>query len=176
MFQRMRCVNGQLATAAIVWFARQVFPSVLTQVLDARFVIVGKNPPEEVSSLSGRNGPIQVTGYVSDPTPYLAETAVLIVPLHAGGGMRVKIPDAWCWGLPVVSTSVGAEGIDVRAGQNILIADSPETLAAAVIRVLQNRELGVELGQSGRHWVKERYNWRKQYSAWDAVYEGLVPS
>ena len=99
----------------------------LTRVVpDARFVIIGKNPPEEVTALSNGDGRIQVTGYVSDPSPYLVETAAFIVPLHAGGGMRVKIPDAWCWGLPVVSTPIGAEGIDVRAGQNILIEDSPE--------------------------------------------------
>jgi glycosyltransferase involved in cell wall biosynthesis len=158
----------------VLWFAHEVFPSVLAQVPETQFVIIGKNPPEEIRALALQNPNIQVTGYVANPTPYLAETAVFIVPLRAGGGMRVKIPDAWCWGVPVISTSIGAEGTDVQHGSNALIADTPEDLAAEVVRVLQNPTLGEGLRQSGRRWVEERYNWRQVYSRWDEVYARLV--
>jgi glycosyltransferase involved in cell wall biosynthesis len=149
---------------------------VLQAVPEARFVVVGKDPPQEVRDLALQVRNVQVTGYVPDPTPYLAETGVFIVPLHAGGGMRVKIVDAWCWGVPVVATSVGAEGIEVEAGGNALIADEPEALAAAVVRVLEDEALGEALRANGRRWVEARYNWRTVYPAWDAVYAGLAES
>lgn len=158
----------------VLWFAGEVLPQVLEEVPGARFVIVGKDPPREVQALEGRIRNVQVTGYVTDPGPYLAETAVFIVPLRAAGGMRVKILDAWCWGVPVVSTSVGAEGIEVREGRNILIADTPRALARAVVRVLRSPALGQELRQDGRRWVEQRYDWRRVYPRWDEVYEALI--
>jgi glycosyltransferase involved in cell wall biosynthesis len=158
----------------VLWFAHEVFPHVLAQVPETQFVIIGKNPPEEIRALALQNPNIQVTGYVANPTPYLAETAVFIVPLRAGGGMRVKIPDAWCWGVPVISTSIGAEGTDVQHGSHALIADTPEDLAAEVVRVLQNPALGEQLRNNGRRWVEEHYNWRQVYGRWDEVYERLV--
>ncbi len=83
---------------------------------------MGKNPPPEVQALAA-DPAIVVTGYVPDPTPYLAAADPFVVPLHAGGGMRVKILDAWLWGLPIVSTSIGAEGIELADGEHILIED-----------------------------------------------------
>jgi glycosyltransferase involved in cell wall biosynthesis len=115
-----------------------------------------------------------VTGYVEDLTPYLAETAAFVVPLHAAGGMRVKIVDAWCWGLPVVSTPIGAEGIDLRDGENLLIADTPEAFARAVVTVLQEPQVQARLRANGRRWVEERYDWRRVYPAWDEVYARLM--
>ncbi len=95
-------------------------------------------------------------GYVAELGPYLAETAVFIVPLHAAGGMRVKIVDAWSWGLPVVSTSIGAEGIAVRDGENALIADSAPDFAQAVVWLFQVRAMQRRLGVQVRRWVEER--------------------
>ena len=89
--------------AGVLWFAREVLPRVWQAVPNARFVVVGKNPPAEVQALAA-DPRIEVTGYVPDPTPYLAISDAFVVPLHAGGGMRVKILDAWLWGQPVVAT------------------------------------------------------------------------
>jgi glycosyltransferase involved in cell wall biosynthesis len=157
-----------------LWFAWEVFPQVLEQVPRAQFVVVGKDPPREVRTLPMHVRNVEVTGYVPDPKPYLAETAVFIVPLKAGGGMRVKIVDAWCWGVPIVSTSIGAEGIAVEDGCNILIADTPAAMAEAVARVLDERALGERLRENGRQWVKQRYDWRQVYSRWNQVYEKLI--
>jgi glycosyltransferase involved in cell wall biosynthesis len=88
--------------------------------------------------------------------------------------MRVKIVNAWCWGLPVVSTTIGAEGIVFQEGENILIANTPEAFASAVVQVLTDRSVGDRLRAAGRHWVEERYNWRRIYSAWDEVYQRLL--
>ncbi len=158
----------------VLWFAQEVFPRVLAQVPEARFVVIGKDPPREVRALPQKAQDVEVTGYVPDPVAYLAETAAFIVPLHAAGGMRVKILDAWCWGVPIVSTSIGAEGIAVRDGEDILIADTPDTFAQAVVRVLKDPTLGERFRQNGRRWVEERYNWRRVYARWDEVYRRLL--
>jgi glycosyltransferase involved in cell wall biosynthesis len=113
---------------------------------------------------------IEVTGYVSDLTSLLAETGAFIVPLHAGGGMRVKILDAWNWGLPIVSTTIGAEGIVVEPEENILIADEADTFAQATIRLLTEPSLADKLVQNGRQTVLEKYSWQKIYTAWDTIY------
>jgi glycosyltransferase involved in cell wall biosynthesis len=86
--------------------------------------------------------------------------------------MRVKIVEAWRWGLPIVSTTLGAEGIDYRDGENILIADTPADFAVAVMRLLRIPELNRRLRVNGRQWVEERYDYRRVYSAWDEVYQG----
>lgn len=152
----------------ILWFAQQVFPKIQDKVPDAILTAIGKNPP------AGLTGPgIETTGYVVDPMPYLAETAAFIVPLHAGGGMRVKILDAWSWGLPIVSTTIGAEGIDIEPGSDILIADTAEDFAQAVIRILDDKTLSRRLSQNGRQTVLEKYNWQTVYAAWDCVYQEL---
>jgi len=154
----------------VLWFAERAFPRVLEHAPEAHFTIVGKNPPEVVESLPQRVRNIHVTGYVPDPGPYLKQAAAFIVPLHAGGGMRVKIVDAWGWGLPVVSTTIGAEGIEVRDGENILLADTPDDFAAAVLHLLKEPAAGERLRANGRAWVEERYNWRRIYPAWDQIY------
>jgi len=158
----------------VLWFAREVFPRVLAEIPEARFVVVGKDPPQEVQDLMLQVRNVQVTGYVPDPEPYLAETAVFIVPLRAGGGMRVKIVDAWSWGMPIVSTSIGAEGIEIAEGENILIGDTPEALAGAVVRVLKEPALGERLRSQGRTWVEAHYHWRSVYPAWEDVYARLI--
>jgi glycosyltransferase involved in cell wall biosynthesis len=149
----------------ILWFARQVFPAIRAQHPQAVLTVIGKNPPAGLE----RPG-VEVTGYAPDPAPYLAETAAFIVPLHAGGGMRVKIVDAWNWGLPIVSTTIGAEGIAVAPERNILMADTPETFAAAVNRLLADPELARRLRREGRSAVTTQYNWRVIYPAWDSIY------
>ncbi len=156
----------------VLWFAREVWQAIHAQYPQARFTVVGRNPPESVAQLHGKDN-IEVTGYLPDLATVLAETGALVVPLRAGGGMRVKILDAWCWGLPIVSTSIGAEGINLQDGQNLLLADSPAAFAEKVIAVLQDSQLQTRLRQNGRLWVEQQYDWRRVYSAWDDVYAGL---
>jgi polysaccharide biosynthesis protein PslH len=157
----------------VLWFAREVWPKVIEHVPQATFTIAGKNPPAEIQSLpANQNGgaSIQVTGYVPDPQPYLERAAVFIVPLLSGSGMRVKIVDAWRWGLPVVSTTIGAEGIQCRHGENLLIADQADDFARAVVQVLLDPVLSQQLRVNGRRWVEEHYDWHSVYTAWDSIY------
>ena len=115
-------------------------------------------------------GKVEVAGYVTDPSPFLAETAVFIIPLLAGGGMRVKILDAWAWALPVVTTPLGAEGIQVRGRENALVADTPGEFARAVVGLLRNPQFSSCLAREGRRTLERLYDWRKVYQAWDEIY------
>jgi glycosyltransferase involved in cell wall biosynthesis len=157
----------------VMWFAREAWPQVQAQFPEACLTVVGKNPPPELLALNESHG-IEVTGYVPDLDQILAETAVFIVPLRAGGGMRVKILDTWCWGLPIVSTSIGAEGIDLGQDETILIADSAAEFAQAVRHVLGDPDRAQRLRINGRSWVEQQYDWRRVYQAWDKVYAKLL--
>ena len=153
-----------------LWFARQVWLRVRQRLPQATFTLVGKNPPEAVRALQSEGTGIRITGYVPDPLPYLERAAAFVVPLFSAGGMRVKIVDGWRWGLPVVSTSIGAEGIRYTDGENILIRDDAEGFAEAIIRLLQDQEMNRKLRQNGRRWVEEKYDWERVYPAWEEVY------
>ncbi len=153
----------------VAWFAHEAWPQVRANFPEARLTIVGKNPPPMLTDMHGTNG-IEVLGFVPDVRSILAETAVFIVPLRAGGGMRVKILDTWCWSLPIVSTRIGAEGIVVQDGENILLADTADELAQAVKRVLGEAKLADRLRKNGRQWIESQYDWRTTYHAWDDIY------
>ena len=158
--------------AGITWFARETWPAVRAAAPGVTLTVIGKSPPGELLELAAAwDSGIEVMGYVDDPRPYLAETAVFVVPLRAGGGMRVKIVEAWQWGLPVVATTIGAEGIHCRDGEDLLLADTSEALASAVRRVLREPGLADKLGAAGRRQVEQHYDWAAEYAAWDAVYE-----
>lgn len=152
----------------VAWFLEQVWPQVDRP--DATCVVVGKHPPAVLQASAAALTNVTVTGYVADLTPHLAETAAFVVPLSAGGGMRVKIVDAWSWGVPVVSTTIGAEGLVYTAGKELLLADTPEDFAAAVQLLLDDRRIGDSLVEAGRRRVAATYDWRTVYGAWDAIY------
>jgi glycosyltransferase involved in cell wall biosynthesis len=162
----------------VLWFAREVLPLVLSDVPEACFTIAGKNPPAPVTALAVPGSPlaghVNITGFVADPVPLLRASRAMIVPLLAGGGMRVKIVDGWRWGLPIVATTVGAEGISYQDGENILLADEPAAFAQAVVRLLTDNELANRLRQNGRRWVEVHYNWQTVYEQVGAVYQALA--
>jgi glycosyltransferase involved in cell wall biosynthesis len=160
----------------IVWFAREVWPRVIQRVPATVLTVIGKDPPMELVQSALANVSFDITGYVSDPMPYLRETAAFVVPLRAGGGMRVKIVDAWSWGLPVVSTTVGAEGLEYHDGDNLLIGDTPEAFAQSLVRLLTEPELAARVSAAGRRTIEECYDWHKIYPAWDEVYEEALSS
>ena len=152
------------------WFAREVYPLVRRAVPEARFVVMGARPPASVRRLADEDPSIEVTGYVEDPRPYLERSAALIVPVRAGGGMRVKILEALARGIPIVSTTIGFEGIDLTPGEHLLIGDTPEAFADGLVRLLQTPELGRRIAASGRAVAEQRYDWRAVNAEVEAVY------
>ena len=160
----------------VLWFAHEVYPLIRQQRPDVCFDIVGARPPQEIVALDGGSTGIHVTGYVADPTPYLQRAALVVVPLRAGGGMRVKILNALAQGIPIVSTTLGYEGIEVTPGRDILVGDTPETFAAQVLRVLNNPDLGRQLAANGRKLMQEAYDYRNACRPLDDVYGRITPS
>src|SRR6185295_10816651 len=121
-------------------FARDVWPVIHQRQPGLRFTIVGRNPPAAITDLCSAPG-IEVTGSVADVGPYYREALAAVVPLNVGGGSRLKILEAMAAGVPVVSTKLGAEGLDVSDGENILLAETTAQLARGILNVIKSREL-----------------------------------
>lgn len=142
---------------AVVWFAKEVFPLVRKQAPEARFVIVGGRPTDRVEALSGAS--VDVTGFVEDVRPYVAKAAVYVIPIRIGGGVRFKALEAIASGVPVVSTTVGVEGISVADGEELLFADDAPSFAAAILRLLREPRVGKQMALKARRLAEERYDW-----------------
>ena len=143
---------------AVEYFADDLLPILKQRDSSIESTFVGRNPPEHIVRRDGVGG-VHITGTVDDVRPYIEEAGVYIVPLRIGGGSRLKILEALAMQKPVVSTSVGAEGLEVTDGQDILIADTPSEFADQVMRLFDNPDLARQLGQRGRELVEKRYGW-----------------
>lgn len=144
---------------AVRFFLEDIFPRVKRDEPRATAVLVGRAPPSWLRTLVGSRPDVTLTGTVADMRPHLASAAVYVVPLRIGGGTRLKILEAMAMGLPMVSTSVGCEGLHVAADRELLIADDPEDFAAATVRLLRDRALAARLGRAGRQRVESTYGW-----------------
>ena len=143
---------------AVTSFAREVWPALRARQPETIFTIVGKDPAPQVRELTSMPG-VEVTGTVDSVRPYYREALAAVVPLKVGGGSRLKILEAMAAGVPVVSTTLGAEGLDVSDDENILIADTNEQLIEAILSLIENAELRERLVASGRALVSSRYDW-----------------
>jgi glycosyltransferase involved in cell wall biosynthesis len=143
----------------LIYFLTRIFPAIEARVPDVQLKIVGGNPPPEIRAYDARPN-IEVTGYVKDVRAYMARARALIVPLRSGGGTRLKILEGLSYGVPTVSTTVGAEGLDLTDEQHLLLGDTPEAFADQVVRLLGDAELQRRLSVAGRRVVEERYSWQ----------------
>jgi len=132
-----------------------ILPLVRSEVPDATVELVGREPGRDVTALAGPA--TVVVGPVPDMAPHLAHASVLVVPLRSGGGTRLKILEAMAAGLPVVSTAKGVEGIAATPGEHLLIAETSEEIAAAVVRLCRQPALGLRLATAARSLVDDRY-------------------
>jgi glycosyltransferase involved in cell wall biosynthesis len=143
---------------AMLWFCREIFPRIRADEPKASIVIVGRAPTPAVHRLASDHG-VTVTGRVDDVRPYMKEAAAYVVPLRIGGGTRLKIFEAMAMGKAIVSTAVGAEGLPVTDGRDVLIADEPRAFASAVVALLRDVDRRRALEQAARALVVERYDW-----------------
>jgi glycosyltransferase involved in cell wall biosynthesis len=147
---------------AVQWFARNVWPIIRAERRDATWSIVGREPSSEVLELAKLEG-VEVTGTVSDPAVRIAEAAVCIDPMQAGGGMQNKLIEFLASAKPVVSTSVANEGIHAVPGEHLLIADSPEEFARAVLHLLSDPETRDTMGARARQFVLNNWTWEAHF-------------
>jgi polysaccharide biosynthesis protein PslH len=140
-----------------LWLIKKVWPLVLKEVHDAHLTLVGRKPPPSLESLACGN--IAVTGQVPSVEEYINKASCSVVPLWIGSGMRYKILESFSLAKAVVSTTLGAEGIELENGKHILISDKPDGFAEAVIKILMDTELRDTLGQNARKLVEEKYSW-----------------
>jgi sugar transferase (PEP-CTERM/EpsH1 system associated) len=145
----------------ILYFVDAILPLIQRQCPQISLEVVGRSPSRKLQALAEREKSMRLTGWVEDIRPFVARTQVCIVPLRIGGGTRLKIFEAMAMGKAVVSTSVGAEGLPVRHGENILLADTPDDFARSVISLLRDSDQRERLGASARALVQERYSWPK---------------
>ncbi|HEX2171255.1 MAG TPA: glycosyltransferase family 4 protein, partial [Dehalococcoidia bacterium] len=142
---------------AAVWLVRAILPRVWAVRPDVRLTLVGRSPAPAVRALAGER--VEVTGYVLDIRPRVWESDLYVVPLRAGGGTRFKVLEGLALGVPVLTTSLGAEGIGGQPGEHYLVADGAPAFASAILSAIDDGPRRRELIQNGRQFVRSRYDW-----------------
>lgn len=154
----------------VMWWLCEGYEHLRTLCPDVTYDIVGARPPQSLQVLAANYKGVRVHGYVAHAEPFWKHSTVLAVPLLSGGGMRVKILEAMAMGIPVVSTTIGCEGLVVRNGEHLLIADTAKGFSEACAKILQDRELAARLAFNARQLILERYNAKVALRALDAIY------
>lgn len=154
------------------WLLREVFPRIIARRPDARLFLVGRNPSAALCAAAGPR--VTVTGMVPDVRPYVAEASVFIAPIRIGSGTRLKILEAMAMGKSVVSTTVGAEGIDYTEGTHLAIADTPDAFAERVVQLFDRDDERRALGRAGRELVTATYDWNTIGDRLEGVYAGIA--
>ncbi|MGO9615414.1 MAG: glycosyltransferase family 4 protein [Bryobacteraceae bacterium] len=157
---------------AVIHFVQDIWPRIAAAHPEAHFKIIGGRPPPSLLALAGPR--VELTGFVPDLRPHLAAAAAVVVPLRLGGGTRLKIVEAMAMGKAIVSTTLGAEGIEAVPGRDLLVEDQPAAFADAVNRLLTQSGLAARIGQSARQVAVERYAWSGSAHALEDFYRQLL--
>ena len=144
---------------AVGWFLREIFPLILEKKPETTFTVIGRNPPDWL--LKYQSDRVRFTGVIDDVRPALKEGTLEVVPLRIAGGSRLKILEAFAARIPVLSTSIGAEGLDIEDGRNIVLADEPQAFADRCLRLLDDPDRRNRLAEEGRRVVDEQYDWNR---------------
>ena len=147
----------------LLWFIEEVWPLLVKRHPDLLFDIVGKNPDQRLQQAVAPHRGITLKGFVPDLQEIYRDSRVSVAPLLFGSGMKVKVLDAMARGMPTVTTSVGAEGIDLEPGKHLLLADDPAAMAASIDSLLTDPQLWQRLQHNSRALISERYTWRQLF-------------
>ncbi len=145
----------------IRWFIETILPRIRAEIPQATFTVAGRMPSPGLLALAARSRGVTIAGRVPDMRPFMERAGVYVVPLRVGGGTRIKIYEAMAMGVPIVSTTVGAEGLPVIDGEELLIADSPDEFAAAVVRLIRDRAFAQSLANRGQQRVCREFSWQR---------------
>lgn len=159
--------------SAIRWFQTRVWPPLKRSWPELQWKIIGKNPGA-VRELVRGDSKIQLTGPVEDAISELASARIAVVPILGGSGTRIKILEAWAAGTAVVSTTIGAQGLQARDEEHLLLADTADQFVAAVARLLSSPEDRARIGSAGRQLYEQRYTWPKAWEALDSLFGNLA--
>ncbi len=143
---------------AALWFAQDILPLIRRELPNAHFYVVGQSPHTRLDVLRGQAG-ITLTGLVPEIIPYLQAASVFVVPLRMGSGTRLKVLEAMACGCPIVSTPIGAQGLTITDGQELLLAEEAQAFAQAVIKLHRDPDLARQIGRQARQFVKTYYDW-----------------
>jgi sugar transferase (PEP-CTERM/EpsH1 system associated) len=153
------------------WFVDEILPLIRRRRPQCSLVIVGRRPPRRIADLGRQDPRITVTGTVDDIRPYLWNSSAAVVPLRIGGGTRLKIFEAMAARIPVISTSVGAEGLPVSPGEHILIADSPQAFADRCLELLETPGLRSRIVETAWEMISSRFSWEQVTSCFERILE-----
>lgn len=153
----------------VLYFAREILPLIRKHRPETTLAIVGRTPPPSITELASADPRIQVTGTVPDIRPYLWNSAVSIVPLRIGGGTRLKIYEAMAAQIPVVSTTIGAEGLSVNPPDDIRIADAPDAFATRCLELLASPETRVAVSRAAWQMVNSHFSWEQVARAFEKI-------
>jgi polysaccharide biosynthesis protein PslH len=156
----------------VIHFVQDIWPRIAAAHPDAHCKIIGGRPPPTLLALAGPR--VELTGFVPDLRPHLAAAAAVVVPLRLGGGTRLKIVEAMAMGKAIVSTTLGAEGIEAVRGRDLLVEDQPAAFADAVSHLLAEPGLAARIGKSARQVAVERYGWSEAAQALEKFYRNLM--
>jgi glycosyltransferase involved in cell wall biosynthesis len=157
----------------VTYFVQEIWPRIAEVHPKARLKIIGGQAPPSVLEFA-RPGAVEFTGFVSDLRPHLAAAAAVVVPLRFGGGTRLKIVEAMAMGKAIVSTTLGAEGIEAVAERDVLVEDRPAAFADAVNRLLAEPSFAARVGQSARQLVEQRYGWNAAARTLERFYREIL--
>jgi glycosyltransferase involved in cell wall biosynthesis len=156
----------------VIHFVRDIWPRIALAHPDARCKIIGGGAPSSLHALAGPR--VELTGFVPDLRPHLAAAAAVVVPLRLGGGTRLKIVEAMAMGKAIVSTTLGAEGIEAVPGRDLLVEDDPASFGDALNRLLAEPSLAARIGQAARQRALERYAWSGAARALETFYGRIM--
>ena len=162
-------MNYQPNADAAFWFIEKVLPIIRQTRPDVRLRVIGRDPPGALRRLAEKSEGVEVTGTVDEVLPLLRECVMLVVPLRAGSGVRLKIMESLSAGLPIVSTSIGAEGLSLESGTDLLIADDAPSFAQAVLRLVGDPELRRSMAQKGKQRALADYSWQESAASLAAL-------
>jgi glycosyltransferase involved in cell wall biosynthesis len=158
---------------SLLSFYFNVFPAIVQEYPDTQFRIIGPDPPEVIRNLASEAN-VAVTGYVDDVRPYLAKTSLVVVPMLRGTGMKSKVLEAMAMGKPVISTSIGVQGIEVTHGKDILIANSARDFITCILALLGNEGLRKIIGSNARELIEQHYSWEQTAATLNELFQSTV--
>lgn len=166
-------MRGDPDTDNVLYFYNQIYPMIRKEMPPVKLYLVGRNPTKKIAELAYDHSVI-VTGYVDSVKPYLAKSSIFIAPMIIGTGIKNKVLEAMAMGKCIVTTSIGAQGIDATSGEDLIITNDPKEFATWVIKLLRDKQLRKKLGDNARKIIETKYSWREISERLDRILKEVV--